>query len=67
MIPSPFARLKQVALSQDLADPLASFRVRFAYPKLHDSNSIYFPGNSLGLMPLAARDSLTQERDTWSQ
>ena len=67
MIPSPFARLKQVALSQDLADPLASFRVRFAYPKLHDSNSIYFTGNSLGLMPLAARDSLTQELDTWSQ
>ena len=67
MSPLPFALLKEEALRQDQADPLASFRARFAYPNLHNSNTIYFTGNSLGLMPLAARDSLRQELDTWSQ
>ncbi|HET7727055.1 MAG TPA: kynureninase [Candidatus Limnocylindrales bacterium] len=34
----------------DAADPLASFRARFAFP---DRDVVYFDGNSLGRMPLS--------------
>lgn len=65
MSSTPFAQLQQEARFRDLADPLASFRQRFAYPSIHPS-AIYFTGNSLGLMPLDARQSIEQELNTWS-
>ncbi len=44
----------------DAADPLAGFRERFAFP---DPNLVYLDGNSLGRMPLAARDRAVRLAD----
>jgi kynureninase len=43
------------ALARDRADPLARFRERFA---LADPELVYLDGNSLGRLPLAARERL---------
>jgi kynureninase len=48
----------------DAADPLASFRDRFAIP---DPDLIYLDGNSLGRPPLAALERLAQvAREEWA-
>ena len=50
----------------DDRDPLRDFRERFHFPKAMDGNSsIYFTGNSLGLMPRAARGYVEQELNDW--
>jgi kynureninase len=52
----------------DEADPLHSFRDRFALP--HDADGkplVYLCGHSLGLMPLAARGLVLEELDDWAQ
>ena len=55
------------AIRLDERDPLARFRGRFAIPRRDDGAPVvYFNGNSLGLMPLAARDLVTQELDDWA-
>jgi kynureninase len=46
----------------DAADPLAHFRTQFAPPP---GGGIYMDGNSLGLMPLAARDAVIAAVDEW--
>jgi kynureninase len=48
----------------DDADQLRSFRDRFHFPD--DGTSIYFTGNSLGLMPKKARDYVDQELTDWA-
>ena len=51
----------------DQADPLLSFRSRFAMP--HDATGrelIYLAGHSLGLLPLAARTRVNEELDDWA-
>lgn len=55
------------AQSMDRDDPLSSYRSKFAFPK-HDNGSpyIYLAGNSLGLMPLVARDYVNAELDDWA-
>lgn len=52
----------------DEADPLRAFRGRFHIP-LQDSGEpvIYYCGNSLGLMPKAAREVVTQELEDWAK
>jgi kynureninase len=51
-------------LQLDASDPLASFRDRFVVPE----NLIYFDGNSLGLMPKAARARTLQVLEQeWAQ
>lgn len=50
----------------DAADPLASFRARFAFPVQHGKPTVYLVGNSLGLMPLSVRDSVNRELDAWA-
>jgi len=52
----------------DEADPLRSFRERFALPR--DERGIptlFLCGHSLGLMPLAARTIIGEELDDWSR
>jgi len=51
----------------DSIDPFAHFRERFACPRRPDGSRVsYFTGNSLGLMPLAARTLVTEELDDWA-
>ncbi len=52
----------------DEADPLRSFRDRFALPRdAHGEPLVYLCGHSLGLMPLAARGLVLEELDDWAQ
>ena len=52
------------AAALDAADPLASFRERFAVP---DPTLIYLDGNSLGRPPLSALDRVARvARDEWA-
>ena len=52
----------------DAADPLAAFRQEFHLPAGPDGQPCaYFCGNSLGLMPKAARAAAEQEFDSWER
>ena len=57
---------RDFARALDAQDELAAFRTRFALP-LKRPDDIYFVGNSLGPMPLAARDLVTEELDDWAR
>jgi kynureninase len=57
---------RDLARDLDARDPLAAFRARFALP-LKRPADIYFVGNSLGPMPLAARALVNEELDDWSR
>ena len=49
-------------------DELQSFASRFHFPQTADrSRPLYFTGNSLGLMPIKAREYVEQELDDWSR
>lgn len=55
------------AAARDNADPLASFRDRFAHPAGSDGRPlIYLCGHSLGLQPLGARTIVLEELDRWA-
>ncbi|MEP7322374.1 MAG: kynureninase [Saprospiraceae bacterium] len=57
----------QYALSQDIQDPLRSYRDRYSFPRDKRGNAaIYLCGNSLGLLPLKARDYIQKEIDRWA-
>ena len=52
----------------DAEDPLCSFREKFNLPVGKDEKPlIYFAGNSLGLMPKAAKEFVDQELDDWAK
>jgi kynureninase len=51
------------ARALDAADPLRSFRERFAFP---DPDVVYLDGNSLGRPPLAALEALRRIGDRWA-
>jgi kynureninase len=52
----------------DAADPLREFREKFALPRdARGEPLLYFAGHSLGLLPLAARDRVTEELDDWAR
>ncbi len=52
----------------DEADPLRTFRDRFALPRdAHGSPLVYLCGHSLGLMPLDARVLVLEELDDWAR
>lgn len=54
------------ALQLDEQDPLRGFRERFHFPASQTGEeSIYFTGNSLGLMPKTARGYVEQELKDW--
>ncbi len=58
---------EEFARSLDEADPLRGFRERFEIPPGPGGRpQIYFCGNSLGLMPAAARTIVEEELDDWS-
>jgi kynureninase len=52
----------------DTADPLATFRDRFALPRDDCGEPlVYLCGHSLGLQPLAARELVLEELDDWAR
>jgi kynureninase len=56
------------ARAQDADDPLRWCREEFELPRdSHGAPSVYFAGNSLGLMPKAARAAVDAELDDWSR
>ena len=56
------------AVQLDAEDSLRQFREKFHLPLAKDGKPlIYFAGNSLGLMPKAARKIVEQELDDWAK
>jgi kynureninase len=56
------------AAEMDRTDPLGQYRERFHIPKRPDGEgTIYFTGNSLGLMPKTARQYVDQELEDWER
>ncbi len=55
------------AKAADQADPLASYREEFLFPKNNDQKVLYFTGNSLGLQPKRAREIISEELDDWAR
>ena len=63
-----FSADEDFAQKLDAEDPLRRFRERFHLPLGKDRKPlIYFAGNSLGLMPRAARKIVEQELDNWAE
>src|SRR5436309_10214203 len=63
-----FSAEEQFALQLDSEDPLRHFRQKFHLPLGKDDRLlIYFAGNSLGLMPKAARAIVEEELDNWAK
>src|SRR5436305_10500916 len=63
-----FSAEEQFALQLDSEDPWRHFRQKFHRPLgKDDSPLIYFAGNSLGLMPKAARAIVEEELDNWAK
>src|SRR6266478_1938965 len=62
-----FSADEAFALQLDAEDPLCQFREKFHLPVGNDGKPvIYFAGNSLGLMPKAARQIVDEELDNWA-
>ena len=63
-----FSADESFARQLDAEDPLRSFREKFSLPLGNNGKPvIYFAGNSLGLMPKAARTIVEEELDNWSK
>ena len=63
-----FSADEQFALQLDSDDSLRRFREKFYLPLGKDGKQlIYFAGNSLGLMPKAARAIVEEELDSWAK
>jgi len=63
-----FSADQDFARQLDAEDPLRHFREKFHLPLGADGKPfIYFAGNSLGLMPKAARKVVEQELDDWAK
>src|SRR5438105_10552699 len=63
-----FSADEKFALQLDTDDPLRSFREKFHLPLGKDGKPlIYLAGNSLGLMPKAAKEIVEQELDDWAR
>jgi kynureninase len=64
---TPFSDDEEFARKLDAEDPLRRFRDRFHIPPGKEGSPvIYLAGNSLGLMPKAARQIVEQELDDWA-
>ena len=55
------------AKKADLDDPLKKFRDKFHMPQYKGEDMIYFAGNSLGLMPIMSRSSVSKELEVWEK
>ena len=55
------------AIHKDEHDPLRAYRNEFIFPDTVEKASLYFSGNSLGLMPRKAKDYVNSELDDWGR
>jgi kynureninase len=63
-----FSTDENFALELDAEDPMRHFREKFHLPLGNDNKPlIYFAGNSLGLMPKAAKGIVEEELDNWAK
>ncbi|MCE2880822.1 MAG: kynureninase [Planctomycetaceae bacterium] len=66
-----FSHDRDFARSLDARDELSAFRAAFVLPEgaaaFDGGEPIYFVGNSLGPMPVAARTLVNEELDDWSR
>lgn len=53
------------AASLDAADSLRAFRDEFHIPVINGKSTLYFTGNSLGLMPKLAQTCVEEELEDW--
>lgn len=61
-------RLRELAAELDRADPLAGYRERFHIPRAAGGGEVaYLCGNSLGLAPRHARESVDRELLAWQE
>jgi kynureninase len=61
-------RLRDQAAALDRADPLAHYREQYCIPRLADGGELtYLCGNSLGLAPRKARESVDRELIAWEE
>jgi kynureninase len=66
--PDSFSADEEFALQLDTEDSLRQFRAKFHLPVGAEGKPlIYLAGNSLGLMPKAARKIVEQELDDWAK
>ncbi len=63
---SPFDTRLSYAQQLDANDPLKNFRGEFVFPKFGNKPTLYFTGNSLGIMPKAAKLEVENELEKWS-
>lgn len=54
------------ALEQDSKDELKKFRSYFEIPSINNEESVYFTGNSLGLLPKRGKEAILQELEDWA-
>ncbi len=57
----------EYAAHLDGQDPLREYRQHFAFPRLHERDTLYFAGNSLGLQPAGVKDALDVELADWAR
>ncbi|KAA3650227.1 MAG: kynureninase [Bacteroidetes bacterium] len=62
-----YKNTKEFATEQDNKDPLKKFRNQFEIPRLNDVETVYFTGNSLGLLPTKGREAINQELNDWGK
>lgn len=54
------------AAQQDANDSLSPYRKAFHIPKVNGKEALYFTGNSLGAMPVKAREYIAEELNDWA-
>jgi len=62
-----FEPSNQFAKKLDRQDPLRSFRSKFHLPAIKGKTTIYFTGNSLGLLPKSTRKFVDEELNDWAK
>lgn len=62
-----FENSADFARQADADDTLSRFRNQFLFPEINGKNVLYFTGNSLGLQPRSARESLLNELEDWAK
>lgn len=61
-----FQNTREFAQSLDAQDELKKYRSEFEFPKVNGKKTIYFTGNSLGLMPKRAKKYVDDVMNDWA-
>lgn len=64
---TPESTFAERARQLDTGDELAGFRTEFIFPQHQGQSCAYFAGNSLGLMPIAAKKALDEVLQEWGR